>query len=117
MSDRELAAERCVACRPDSPRLTDSEFASLAPRIPEWKIVERSDVPRLERVYRFPDFAKALAFTRRVGELAETEGHHPTLTTSWGRVKVSWWTHAIGGLHRNDVIMAAKSDEVYEGST
>lgn len=117
MSDRELAAERCVACRPDSPRLTEAEFETLAPRIPEWKIVERSDVPRLERVYRFPDFAKALAFTQRIGELAETEGHHPTLTTSWGRVKVRWWTHAIGGLHRNDVIMAAKSDQVYEGAT
>ena len=67
----------------------------------------------LERVFQFPDFAQALAFTNRVGALAEEEGHHPALLTEWGKVTVAWWTHAIGGLHRNDFIMAAKTDQIY----
>lgn len=68
---------------------------------------------RVERVFAFPDFASALAFTNRVGAIAEAEAHHPALTTEWGRVTVAWWTHAIGGLHRNDVVMAAKTDAAY----
>jgi 4a-hydroxytetrahydrobiopterin dehydratase len=105
-----LTAERCVACRPDSPRVTEAEAALLRMEIPGWQLVERDGILRLERVFRFRDFADALAFTTRVGALAEAEGHHPALLTEWGRVTVQWWTHAIGGLHRNDFIMAAKTD-------
>jgi 4a-hydroxytetrahydrobiopterin dehydratase len=110
-----IAAERCVACRKDSPRVTDAEIAELKPQIPEWNIVERDGIPRLERTYRFDDFAQALAFTNRVGALAEEEGHHPMLITEYGRVGVSWWTHKIRGLHRNDFIMAAKTDQIAAG--
>jgi 4a-hydroxytetrahydrobiopterin dehydratase len=63
------------------------------------------------RVYK--NFVEALHFTNKVGELAETEGHHPSLLTEWGKVTVTWWTHKINGLHRNDFIMAAKTDELY----
>jgi 4a-hydroxytetrahydrobiopterin dehydratase len=108
-----LTQERCVACRKDSPRVTPAEVAELKPQIPEWNIVEQEGIPRLERTYRFPDFAQALAFTNKVGALAEQEGHHPMLVTEYGRVGVSWWTHKIRGLHRNDFIMAAKTDELY----
>src|SRR5262249_37265726 len=66
--------------------------------------------PQLERVFHFPSFADALAFTNQIGTLAEAEGHHPALLTEWGRVTVTWWTHKIRGLHRNDFIMAAKTD-------
>ena len=76
-------------------------------------MVERAGVPRLERAFSFANFAEALAFTNAVGGLAEAAGHHPALTTEWGRVTVVWWTHAIGGLHRNDFVMAAKTDERY----
>ena len=62
-------------------------------------------------------FAQALAVTNRVGEQAEEEGHHPALLTEWGKVTVSWWTHKIGGLHQNDFIMAARTDEPSEGQT
>jgi 4a-hydroxytetrahydrobiopterin dehydratase len=72
--------------------------------------VERDGVRRLERVFTFANFADALAFTNRVGALAEAAGHHPALLTEWGRVTVAWWTHKIGGLHRNDFIMARKTD-------
>jgi 4a-hydroxytetrahydrobiopterin dehydratase len=69
---------------------------------------------RLERAFKFKDFAEALAFTIKVGEIAEAEGHHPALLTEWGRVTVTWWTHKIRGLHRNDFIMAAKTDHLSE---
>ena len=105
-----LEAEKCVACRPDSPRLAGAELAELRKEVPEWTLAEHEGIQRLERVFRFPNFVDALAFTNRVGALAEEHGHHPALRTEWGRVTVSWWTHAINGLHRNDVIMAAKTD-------
>ncbi len=113
---KDLLRERCVACRRDSPQVTPQEIAELSPLIPEWQLLERDGVKQLERAYRFKDFAQALEFTQRVGQLAEAEGHHPVLVTEWGKVKVTWWTHKIKGLHRNDFIMAAKSDEIYSHS-
>jgi len=111
-----LSAERCVACRRDSPRVTAAEIAELRPEIPDWQLLERDSIARLERVFHFPTFADALAFTNQVGALAEEEGHHPALLTEWGRVTVTWWTHKIRGLHRNDFIMAAKTDALFAQS-
>jgi 4a-hydroxytetrahydrobiopterin dehydratase len=107
-----LAQMNCVACRRDAPTVTDDEIAELRPQIPDWSIEEVDGVKRLQRVFRFDDFARALEFTRRVGELAEEEGHHPALLTEWGRTTVTWWTHKIKGLHRNDFVMAAKTDRL-----
>ena len=106
----ELTGEKCVACRRDAPKLSESEAAELQPQIPEWEIASQAGVPQLKRVFPFKDFCEALAFTGTVGELAESEGHHPAILTEWGRVTVCWWTHKIRGLHRNDFIMAAKTD-------
>jgi 4a-hydroxytetrahydrobiopterin dehydratase len=108
----DLSGMKCVACRKGEPAISEAEMAALRPQIPDWQVVERDGVPRLERIFRFPNFAQALAFTDRVGALAEAEGHHPALLTEWGRVTVTWWTHKIGGLHRNDFIMAAKTDQL-----
>lgn len=108
-----LAANTCEACRADAPRVTGAEATELLTEIPGWQIVEREGIPRLERVFKFKDFAEALEFTNRVGAVAEEEEHHPAILTEWGKVTVSWWTHAIRGLHRNDFIMAAKADELY----
>lgn len=110
-----LSAERCVACRPDAPAVSPAEAAALRREIPGWQLVERDGIARLERVFAWPDFAAALAFTNRVGALAEAEGHHPALLTEWGRVTVTWWTHAIRGLHRNDFVMAARTDALAAG--
>ncbi len=107
-----LVGERCVACRGDEPPATEEEIKALMPHIPEWKLVERDGIPQLERTYRFKNFREALDFTNRVGEIAEEEGHHPVLKTEWGRTTVTWYTHKIKGLHRNDFIMAAKTDHV-----
>jgi 4a-hydroxytetrahydrobiopterin dehydratase len=110
-----LAQASCVACRRDAPTLTDAEVAELRPHVPAWELVEIDGIKRLRRVFSFDDFAQALDFTRRVGELAEAEGHHPALLTEWGRTTVSWWTHKIRGLHRNDFVMAAKTDALLDG--
>ena len=108
-----LVGMKCVACRKGDPTLTEAEIAGLHPLVPEWQIAEREGIKRLERVFKFENFAQALAFTNKVGGIAEDEGHHPVLTTEWARVTVSWWTHKIKGLHRNDFVMAAKTDQQY----
>jgi 4a-hydroxytetrahydrobiopterin dehydratase len=101
---------KCVACRGGEPTVTAAEEAEYHTQVPEWQIVERDGIKRLERAFKFRNFVQALAFTNRVGELAEAEGHHPAILTEWGRVTVTWWTHKIEGLHRNDFIMAARTD-------
>jgi 4a-hydroxytetrahydrobiopterin dehydratase len=111
----ELTQMKCTACRGGEPTLTDEEIAELRTQVPDWRIVERDGVKRLERAFTFDDFARALAFTNSVGEQAEEEGHHPALQTEWGKVTVTWWTHKIGGLHRNDFIMAARTDDTFGG--
>lgn len=109
-----LTKERCTACRKDAPRLSEAQIAELRHEVPQWTVEQRDGMPILERVFSFPDFAQALRFGRLVGELAEEEGHHPAILTEWGKVTVSWWTHKIRGLHRNDFVMAAKTDGLYE---
>ncbi|WGV26091.1 4a-hydroxytetrahydrobiopterin dehydratase [Halotia branconii] len=107
-----LLPQTCAPCSGDSPPITKAEIAELKPQIPDWKIIDENGEARLQHVYKFPDFQKALAFTQQVGEEAEKQGHHPALLTEWGKVTVTWWTHAIEGLHRNDFIMAAKTDAI-----
>jgi 4a-hydroxytetrahydrobiopterin dehydratase len=107
-----LSEMTCVACRRDAPTVTAEEIEELSPQVPDWELVEVDGVPRLRRTFSFSNFADALAFTNAVGEIAEQEGHHPELVTEWGRTTVSWWTHKIRGLHRNDFVMAAKTDEL-----
>jgi 4a-hydroxytetrahydrobiopterin dehydratase len=92
--------------------VTDDEVLEFHAQVPDWQIGERDGIKRLERVFKFKNFAEALKFTNHVGVLAEEEGHHPAILTEWGRVTVTWWTHKIKGLHRNDFIMAAKTDNV-----
>jgi len=109
-----LTEMKCVPCRGGEPTVADGEIAELNLQVPEWKIVEIDHIKRLERVFKFKNFAEALKFTNQIGELAEAEGHHPAILTEWGRVTVTWWTHKIRGLHRNDFIMAAKSDKIHQ---
>jgi len=107
----ELRRMKCVACRKGEPAAADDEISEYLGQLPDWRVAKQ----RITRTFRFSGFADALMFTTQVGSLAESEGHHPEIVTSWGRVVVSWWTHAIGALHRNDFIMAAKTDDVYRG--
>jgi 4a-hydroxytetrahydrobiopterin dehydratase len=105
---------QCVPCQAGEPILTDTEIAELTPQTPDWMIVERDGERRLERVFGFQDFASALMFANAIGGVAEEQGHHPALVVEWGKVTVTWWTHTIGGLHRNDFVMAARTDALYE---
>lgn len=107
-----LQHQRCEACHADAPRISEQETTELQQQIPEWKQIEENGEERLQRQFTFKNFAQALAFTNRVGELAENEDHHPALLTEYGKVTVTWWTHKIGGLHRNDFICAAKTDQI-----
>lgn len=111
-----LTEMQCVACRPGVPAATAEEIESWLPDIPDWDLIKVRDVPRLRRAFRFPDFASALAFTNVVGEIAESEGHHPRVVTEWGKVTVTTWTHAINNLHQNDFILAAKIDQALSGA-
>jgi 4a-hydroxytetrahydrobiopterin dehydratase len=113
----ELVNTKCTACRGDEPTLTDDEIQNLHRQVKDWEVVSIDGIKRLKRTFRFKNFTEALAFTKRVGEIAEAEGHHPAILTEWGRVTVTWWTHKIKGLHRNDFIMAAKTDQIFSLSS
>ena len=109
----ELQNMKCEACRRGAPTVTKEEIQVLHPEIPDWDIVEIDSIKRLENSFEFNNFGQALDFTKVVGGIAEQEGHHPAILTEWGKVKVSWWTHKIKGLHKNDFIMAAKTDSLF----
>jgi 4a-hydroxytetrahydrobiopterin dehydratase len=107
-----LSSFKCVACRGGEPTLTDAEISDLHPQVPEWQVKEVDGVKRLERVFKLKNFVDAIAFTNKIGVIAQEEDHHPLIITEWGRVTVQWWSHKIKGLHKNDFIMAAKTDEL-----
>lgn len=106
----ELREYSCVPCRGGVPPLTKDEINQYLPQVPGWQLHDVGGILRLSREFRFINFLQAMAFTNQVATIAEAEGHHPALLTEWGKVTVSWWTHKIKGLHRNDFIMAAKTD-------
>ena len=108
MSD--LIKQKCVACRADAPRGTDDELPDLLKQIPDWQPITTESVLKLNKVFNFENYAEAISFTNKIAQLAEEEDHHPAILLEWGRVEVTWWTHKIGGLHKNDFIAAAKTD-------
>ncbi|MDX2504348.1 MAG: 4a-hydroxytetrahydrobiopterin dehydratase [Gammaproteobacteria bacterium] len=108
-----LSQEQCQACRADAPKVSDNELKQLLAKIPDWNIETRDGVMQLEKTFQFKDFVTALDFTNKVAEIAEQAGHHPALLTEWGKVTITWWSHKIRGLHRNDFIMASRTDDVY----
>ena len=110
----ELTEQKCVACRVGAPSVTPDEITQLHPKIPDWQIITEDGISKLDRVFKFKNFKDAIAFTDAVGAAAEEEGHHPRITTEWGKVAVTWWTHKIRNLHKNDFIMVAKTDAIYK---
>lgn len=109
-----LLTMQCVPCESDVPPLTENEIKTYCAEVPEWGLMEDTQgVPRLTRTFTFKNFAQALAFTNAVGAAAEEAGHHPLIELTWGLATVQWWTHNINGLHQNDFIMAARTDEIY----
>ena len=108
-----LAKEKCEACRDNAPKATDAEIQDYLQQLAaEWDVVEEDGVKKLRRVFKFKNFVQALSFADRVGEAAENAGHHPDLLVQWGKTTVTWYSHKIGGLHRNDFIMASRTDSL-----
>ena len=108
----ELSQQTCEACRADAPRLSPDEIEFQLSKIPDWKVIQADGVNQLVRVFAFKNFVEAQSAAVILGELAESQNHHPALLVEWGRLTVYWWTHKIAGLHKNDVIMAAKTDRL-----
>jgi|SRR5690349_2984158 len=104
-----LASKTCVPCRGGVPPLKGKELSDLHKQVPQWEIV---DDHHIMRTFTFPDFRKALEFVNKVGDLAETQGHHPDILLAWGKAQITLWTHKINGLTESDFIMAAKIDEI-----
>ncbi|MEP0804939.1 MAG: 4a-hydroxytetrahydrobiopterin dehydratase [Chloroflexota bacterium] len=109
----DLASGKCVPCRGGEAPLTDAEITNLMPHIPQWQLVEQDGILRLQRIFKFKNYAQAVDFTNKLAAVAEAEDHHPLIILEWGRVTVQWWTHVVKGLHKNDFIMAAKTDALF----
>ncbi len=112
-----LTSKTCVACRVGAPHATEEEIIQFMPQIPQWSMTEVDNIKQLKREFSFNNFVDAIEFTNKVAKLAETENHHPAILTEWGSVVVFWWSHKIKGLHVNDFIMAAKTDQLYQPLT
>lgn len=104
----DLATKECVPCQGGVPPLRGSELKQLLEKLGnDWQVIEEH---HLRKQYGFKNFREALAFTNKVGELAEAQGHHPDIALSWGKVELTVWTHKIKGLTESDFIFAAKAD-------
>jgi 4a-hydroxytetrahydrobiopterin dehydratase len=104
-----LSSKTCAPCRGDVPPLAGKELKALAKQVPKWKVIKAHHITR---AFKFPDFAKALAFVNKVGAIAESQGHHPDIQFTWGKAEVTTWTHKIDGLTESDFILAAKIDKL-----
>ncbi|NQZ30968.1 MAG: 4a-hydroxytetrahydrobiopterin dehydratase [Oceanospirillaceae bacterium] len=109
-----LSSEQCEACKIGAPSVAPEQLESMLAQLDDWSVINIDAVDRLHKEFSFKNFRLALAFTNTVGALAEEQGHHPDILTSWGKVTVTWWTHSINGLHNNDFICAAKTDLLFE---
>ncbi|MCK4912279.1 MAG: 4a-hydroxytetrahydrobiopterin dehydratase [Candidatus Omnitrophica bacterium] len=103
---------KCEVCKAGAPVVTKEKVNALKLSIPEWEIIEEDNINKLTRRFKFKDFKEALTFVNDIGNIAEKEGHHPVMVVEYNHVIVSWWSHKIKGLHRNDFIMAAKTDSI-----
>ena len=110
----ELKNKTCIPSSEGLVPMHPGEIKKLLADIPEWEVTTDDGISRLQRTFTFKDFKSAIAFTNQVGDLAEVEQHHPKLVTEWGKVTVIWWTHTVKGVHRNDFIMAGKTDALQE---
>lgn len=109
---RGLIEKKCTACELGAPLVPDEEQKDLLKDLDGW-LIERRDISKLVKTFKFSDYAKTIRFVNLVAELSELEDHHPKITVEWGKVYLEWWSHKIKGLHMNDFICAAKSDNIY----
>ena len=108
-----LLEGKCEACKADAPLVTPEERKTLMPQIPGWDVIEVDGIEQLTCAFAFKDYLAGLDFLKKVALLAEEEDHHPEIVLEWGKVTVTWWSHKIKGLHKNDFIAAAKTDALF----
>ena len=112
MGTNKISQEKCIPCRRGAPLLTQEEIDILLPQIDKWILIEENSIQQLKKSFPTSDFSEAMLLANKIFELAENEGHHPKIVVEWGKLEIQWWTHKIKGLHRNDFIMAAKTDQI-----
>jgi len=110
MNANELAKQKCVPCRGSTPPLTADKVKAYLVAVPQWSL--SADGKRISRTFTFKDFVQAMKFVNKVADVAEEQGHHPDIHIHWNKVELELWTHAIGGLHENDFVMAAKLEKL-----
>ena len=112
MNEKDLSSKACIPCSGGVPALKGKELSDILAKLGnDWEVV---DEHHLEKIYTFRNFREALTFTNKAGEVAEAEGHHPSILLEWGKVTVTVWTHKIDGLTESDFILAAKIDRIFE---
>tara|TARA_B100001996_G_C18279689_1_gene446485 strand:+ start:134 stop:481 length:348 start_codon:yes stop_codon:yes gene_type:complete len=107
-----LLEKKCTACELGAPLVPDKDQIEFLKDLEGWQI-EKSDISKLVKTFQFSNYVKTLNFVNLIAELSESEDHHPKIIFEWGKVSLQWWSHKIEGLHTNDFICAAKSDEIY----
>jgi 4a-hydroxytetrahydrobiopterin dehydratase len=110
----ELAQLHCSPIRSSSAPLNETEIANFSASLPGWQTFIKDGEPRLEKIYKFVDYPQAVNFADRVAQSAISEDHHPAILLEFGKVTITWWSHRIHGLHKNDFIMAAKTEQLFE---
>lgn len=108
----DLKTQKCVPCEEGAPTLTGEEVKNYIQNIPDWELID--DDSKIKREYAFGNFSEAIQFINKVAEIAEAEGHHPDICLyDFKKVRFELWTHKIGGLHKNDFILAYKIEELF----
>ena len=110
----QLSNEKCEPLGTTAEKLNHTEIVDLLQQLPSWNLGRKQDHEYLEKTFEFKNFKDALEFAVKIGDLAEAVNHHPLMLIEWGYTTICWWTHSLHGLHRNDFIMAAKTNALYE---
>ena len=106
-----LVSSSCEACRIDAPTVSNHEASELIKEIEGWHLID-DGVKKLKKEFSFTNYPDSVGFSNKVAEMAEQENHHPQIILEWGKVTVIWWSHKIKGLHKNDFICAAKTNNI-----
>lgn len=105
-----LAEQPCTACDSRAKPLSDVAIAQFLAECPGWVLNASDGIKKITKVYDTGDFSSAIALANAIATIADKANHHPSIIVEWGQLTVSWWTHSVQGLHKNDFIMAAKTD-------
>jgi 4a-hydroxytetrahydrobiopterin dehydratase len=107
-----LKSQSCEACQIGAPKVSENEIHELLLEIEEWTLI-KEPIKKLQKVFTFKNYEDSLNFSNKIAKLADKEDHHPQIILEWGKVTVTWWSHKIEGLHHNDFICAAKTDQLF----